>query len=288
MTSPEAAAASSQSAGSPNEKRPDVARDLRAKAARDDMAERRRITQKLRTALAEGGFVLHYQPKVHLKSGRVRGVEAMIRMQHRRRGLILPAQFMPIAERSDIIHDIGAWMLNQACRDAAKWPERFSVSLNISHRQMRGGSLIKQLIEALAHSGLTSARLELELSEAMLIDDHEDTNFNLRAVRALGIGVALDDFGAGYASLSVLRRLPLTTLKLDRSVLLDLQNGQTDAAILRATIDAAHALGCTVVADGVETETQCRLLDQMGCDEAQGSFFAPALRAADLMARLTY
>jgi EAL domain-containing protein (putative c-di-GMP-specific phosphodiesterase class I) len=238
--------------------RAEFSRDLRTQAARIDMAERRRVTQKLRNALSEDGFVLQYQPKVHLKTGRVRGLEAMIRLQHRRRGLILPAHFMPVAERSDIVIDIGAWTLNEACRQASRWPERFSVSLNISHRQLRSGRLTKQVIEALAGSGLAAARLELEMSEAMLIDDN----------------------------LSVLRRLPLTTLKLDRSVILGLQNGDHDAAILRAAIEAAHALGCTVVADGVETETQCRLLDQMGCDEAQGSYVSAPLPAAEVLARL--
>jgi EAL domain-containing protein (putative c-di-GMP-specific phosphodiesterase class I) len=267
--------------------RADIARDLRAQAARNDVAERRRITQKLRTALAEDGFVLHYQPKVHLKTGRVRGVEAVIRLLHRRRGLILPAHFMPVAERSDIVIDIGAWALNEACREATRWPERFTVSLNISHRQLRSNRLTKQIIEALHGTGLAAARLELEVSEAMLIDDNEDASFGLKAARGLGVGVALDDFGAGYGSLSVLRRLPLTTLKLDRSVILGLQNGDHDAVILRAAIEAAHALGCTVVADGVETETQCRMLDQMGCDEAQGSYFSPALPASELLSRLT-
>jgi EAL domain-containing protein (putative c-di-GMP-specific phosphodiesterase class I) len=271
--------------------RPGVTRELRAQAARNDMAERRRITQKLRTALAEGGFVLYYQPKVHLKTGRVRGAEALLRLQHRRRGLILPAHFMPVAERSDIINEIGAWSLNEACREAARWPERFSVSLNISHRQLRSGKLTKQIIEALTQSGLAPPRLELELSEATLIDENEDTAFGLKAARALGVGVALDDFGAGYGSLSALRRMPLTTLKLDRSVILGLaapgrDQAEHDSAILRAAIEAAHALGWTVVADGIETETQCRLLDQMGCDEAQGSYFCPPLPATEFLARL--
>jgi EAL domain-containing protein (putative c-di-GMP-specific phosphodiesterase class I) len=266
--------------------RPGLTRDLRAQAARTDMAERRRITQKLRAALSEDGFVLHYQPKVHLKTGRVRGVEALIRLQHKRRGLILPAHFMPVAETSDIVNEIGAWALGAVCREAVKWPERFSVSLNVSHRQVRGGKLTKQVIEALSQSGLASQRLELELSEAALIDDSEDTSFALKAVRALGVGVALDEFGAGYGSLSVLRRMPLTTLKLDRSVLVGLRDGDHDAAILRAAIEAAHALGCIVVADGVETETQCRVLDQMGCDEAQGIYFSAPLPAGDLLSRL--
>jgi EAL domain-containing protein (putative c-di-GMP-specific phosphodiesterase class I) len=266
---------------------PDTARDLRAQAARNDMAERRRITQKLRAALTEDGFVLYYQPKLHLKSGLMRGTEAVIRMLHRRRGLILPAHFMPVAERSDIVNDIGAWTLHMACRTAMTWPARFGVSLNVSHRQLRSGRLVKHVIEALSRSGLDPARLELELSEDIVIDDHDDTAFALKAVRALGVGIALDDFGAGYASLSALRRVPLTTLKLDRSVIVNLQTGDQDIAFVRVAIDAAHALGMKVVADGVETSAQRLILDQMGCDEAQGSYFSPALSAAELLARIT-
>ncbi len=283
---PRAAAGDPHAEAAPLES-PEAARNLRARAARDDSATRRRLIQKLRTALNEGGFVLHFQPIVHLKSGRVRSAEAMIRMQHRRRGLIPPASFMPVAERHDIIDDVGAWMLHEACRTAARWPGRFGVSLNVAHRQLRSGQLMKHVIEALAVSGLDAGRLELELSEAMLIDGHEETSFSLQAVRALGIGVALDNFGAGYASLSILRRLPLTTLKLDRSVLSDLKTGQGDAALPRAMIEAAHARGCKVVADGVETEVQCRLLDEMGCDEAQGPYFAPALSQDEIMTRFT-
>lgn len=259
---------------------------LRARAARDDIALRRRVILKLRAALAEDGFVLHYQPKLNLRTGEIRGAEAMIRLQHRRRGLILPAHFMPVAERSDIVNEIGAWALRTACREAMRWPAKFSLSLNVSHRQLRSGQLTKQVIEALGQSGLAAERLELELSEAMLIDDNEETSFSVKAARALGVGVALDDFGAGYGSLSVLKRMPLTTLKLDRSVIMGLQHSQSDSAILRAAIDAAHALGCKVIADGVETEAQSDILRQMGCDEGQGSYFSAALPAAELRAAL--
>jgi EAL domain-containing protein (putative c-di-GMP-specific phosphodiesterase class I) len=269
-----------------DQSRPDLARELRAQAARNDMAERRRITQKLRAALTDDGFVLYFQPKLHLTSGLMRGAEAMIRMLHRRRGLILPAHFMPVAERSDIVNDIGAWMLHAACREAAAWPAHLTVSLNVSHRQLRSGRLVKHVIEALSRSGLEPARLELEVTEDVVIDDHDDTSFALKAVRALGVGIALDEFGAGYASLSALRRVPLTTLKLDRSVIVTLQTGGQDVAFLRVAIDAAHALGIKVVADGVDSAAQCRILDQMGCDEAQGNYLSPALSGQEVAARI--
>jgi len=265
---------------------PDRGRELRAHAARKELAERRKVTDKLQTALAENGFVLHYQPKIHLVTGQVTGAEAMIRMMHRRRGLLSSSHFMPVAERSEIVNEISAWMLHQACAQAMRWPERLSVSLNISQRLLRSGKLTQYVIQALAGSGLPAARLQLEISEAMLIDEHDEAMFALRAARGLGIGIALDDFGADYGSLSVLRRMPLTAVKLDRSVVTSMQSGFGETAILRAAIETGHALQCVIVADGVETERQFQLLRDLGCDEAQGSFFSPPLPDVAFIAQL--
>jgi EAL domain-containing protein (putative c-di-GMP-specific phosphodiesterase class I) len=262
------------------------AKELRARTARRDVTERRRVTLRLRQALEEGGFLLQYQPQVHLKSGMMRGAEAMIRLQHRRRGLILPHHFMPIAERSDIINDIGAWILHTACTEAVRWPARFTVAVSLSHRQLRSGRLVKSLIEALSRSGLTPGRLELELTEAMLIDENDDAIFSMKAIRGLGVRLALTNFGTGYASLSALKRLPLSTLKLDRSMIQELGQDFGDAAITRAAIEAGHALGCAVLADGVETQEQCMKLEEIGCDEAQGSFFCQPISASELKAKL--
>jgi EAL domain-containing protein (putative c-di-GMP-specific phosphodiesterase class I) len=265
---------------------PAEARTLRARAARRDITERRRVTARLREALAENGLVLHFQPQVHLKSGIVRGAEALIRLHHRRRGLILPNHFMPIAERSDVINDIGAWMLHRACAEAANWPGRFAVALALSHRQLRSGKLTKHLIEALTRSKLPPERLEVELTEAMLIDDNDDTIFSLKALRGLGVRMALNNFGTGYASLSALKRLPLSTLKLDRSLVEYLGQDLSGTAIVHAAVEAGHALGCTVLAEGVETAEQARLLEEIGCDEGQGQYFSPPLTAQELRARL--
>jgi EAL domain-containing protein (putative c-di-GMP-specific phosphodiesterase class I) len=251
----------------------DRTRDLRLQTARREISERRRITQRLRHALAHGGLVLHYQRQVNLASGALRGAEAMIRLEHRRRGLILPNRFMPVAEHSDVIHDIGGWALLHACLAAASWPAPVLVALTLSARQLQSTRLIKHLIEALARSGLAAERLELELTEAMLLDNSDDIFFSLRALAGLGVRVAVNDFGVGYASLSVLRRLPLTTLKLDRTLIHGLGREDSNAAIIHAAIEAGHALGFTVLADGVETAEQCETLRQMGCDDGQGAHF---------------
>jgi EAL domain-containing protein (putative c-di-GMP-specific phosphodiesterase class I) len=263
------------------------ARALRARAARRDVTERRRVTARLRDALSANGLLLHYQPQLQLKTGAVRGAEALIRLQHRRRGLILPNHFMPIAERTDIVNDIGAWMLGRACAEAAEWPEQLVVALSLSHRLLRSGKLTKHLIEALSRSGLAPDRLEVELTEAMLIDDNDDTIFSLKALQGLGVRLALDNFGTGYASLSALKRLPLSTLKLDRSLVEYLGQDLSGTAIIHAAVEAGHALGCSVLAEGVETAEQCRLLDEIGCDEAQGPYFSTPVTGPEFRAKFT-
>lgn len=265
----------------------DPARDLRLRTARREITERRRITQRLRQALSSDGFVLHYQPQITLSTGAPRGGEAMIRLAHNRRGLILPSHFMPVAERSDIINDVGGWMLSHACNEASHWPEGFTLALTLSLRHLQSGRLmVKQLMEALNRSQIPAARLELELSEAMLIDAHEDTEFALRALQGIGVRLALNNFGTGYASLSALRRVPLTTLRLDRSLIQHLDESPSGAAIVQAAIEAGHALGCRVLADGIEHAAQFRLLAGLGCDEGQGSYFSQPVGAAEMAAML--
>ena len=262
------------------------ARELRLRTARREITERRRITQRLRQALSTGGFVLLYQPVVSLKSGLVRGAESLIRLQHNRRGLITANHFMPVAERSDVINDVAGWMLLQACMEASTWPNCLSVAVTLSLRHLQSGRLIRQLLEVLSHSGLAPERLELELTETMLIDDNDDTIFCLKALHGIGVRMALNNFGAGYASLSALKRLPLTTLRLDRSMIQNLGEAQSDTAIVQAAIDAGHTLGCTVLADGVESEPQFKLLCEIGCDEGQGAYFSQPVSAAEISAML--
>jgi EAL domain-containing protein (putative c-di-GMP-specific phosphodiesterase class I) len=253
------------------------AQDLLAQAARNNASEHRRINSRLRQALEKNDFTLLYQPQWELKTGQPRGAEALIRLQHRRRGLIPPSHFMPVAEQSGVVIEIGNWMLRQACVDAASGRRDFFISVPVSERQLATGKLVKQVIEALSRVNLTAGQLELALTEATLIDENDDVNFALKALRGLGVGLVLDNFGTSYTSFSLLKRLPLTMLKLDRSMIQGLPADKENVAILRATIETAHALGIGVIADGVESEAQCEMLGDLGCDIVQGAQLNPPL-----------
>ncbi len=252
---------------------------------RSEPAMRRRLERELRTATVAGAFVLHYQPRLCLASGAVEVNEALIRWPDRKRGLIPPNAFIPIAERSDLINLIGAWVLLEACSEAVSW-SRARLSVNVSARQLQSGVLPIQLAMALEQSGLPPDRLELELTESMLVDGSTDTLLTLSAIRDLGVGLALDDFGTGFASLSMLKRLPLTVMKLDRSLVRDLPTNREDAAIVRAVIETGHAMRLTVVAEGIETEDQRAFLSGIGCDEGQGYLFSHPLPADQLRSKL--
>ncbi len=235
-------------------------------------------------AMRDDSFLLHFQPRVTLVSGVAIAAEALIRWPHRKQGLIPPSIFIPIAEGSGQIVAIGAWVLQAACREAAEWRVPWRISVNVSARQLVGGALLGQVANALDSSGLPAERLELELTESMLIDVDTETLLALSAVRDLGVGLALDDFGTGYASLSLLKRLPLTVMKLDRSLVRDLPADREDAAIVRAVIATGHALGLTVVAEGIECEAQRTFLTGCDCDEGQGYLFSQPLPADRLRA----
>lgn len=250
-----------------------------------DASTRRRLERELRTAAAAGAFLLHYQPRLSLATGTVEANEALIRWPDRKRGLVPPNTFIPIAEQSDLINTIGAWVLLEACREAAGW-DGYRVSVNVSARQLQSGVLPVQLAMALEQSGLPPDQLELELTESMLVDGSTDTLLALSAIRDLGVGLALDDFGTGFASLSMLKRLPLTAMKLDRSLVRELPSNREDAAIVRAVIGTGHAMRLTVVAEGIETEAQRAFLSGIGCDEGQGYLFSHPLPAAQLRTKL--
>ncbi len=242
-----------------------------------ERAHLRRLRRDLSTAAEQEGFVLHYQPRVALRSGAVTGAEALIRWPHRKRGLMAPGSFIPIAEQAGLISDIGAWVLRAACLSAATWNRDLRVAVNVSARQLHDRELLRQIGESIEISGLPPERLEIELSEAILLDDDLDTLLALSAIRDLGVGITLDDFGSGVASLSMLKRLPLELIKLDRSLVRTLPDDGEDVAIVQAIIDTSHALGLGVVAEGVETEAQRSLLAALGCDEAQGYLFSQPL-----------
>lgn len=249
-------------------------------------AERRRLEQDLRRALPGGEFLVYYQPRVCLRGGGPVGAEALVRWRHRRRGLVAPGAFIPLAERCGLITDIGGWVMRAACIEAASWPGGATVSVNVSAAQLAGGVLARQVAEALAASGLPPGRLELELTESMLVDAGAETLLSLSALRDRGISLALDDFGSGYAGIAALKRLPLTALKLDRSLLQGLPYERQDVAIVRALVEMAHALDLTVVAEGIATETQRLCLADMGCDEGQAYLFGRPVPGDQLRRRL--
>lgn len=251
-----------------------------------EATERRRLEQELRHTLSHDGFVLHYQPVVALASGTIIGGEALIRWPHRKRGMVAPGLFLPLAERSALGNHIGRWVLRTACTEAASWPGTAALAVNISPRHLADGALLEHVGDALELSGLAPERLRIELPESALLEVDAEGLFALAALRDRGIGVAFDNFGDGQASLNVLRRLPLTMLKLDRSLVRALPVDAAEAAIARAMLTAAHALGLEVIAAGIESEAQREFLAAAGCDQGQGHLFSEALTHTELAARL--
>ena len=257
-----------------------------ASNAMADATERRRLEQELRHTLSLDGFVLLYQPRIALASGAIVGGEALIQWPHRRRGVVAPGLFLPVAERSALGSHIGGWVLRTACVEAATWPAPATVAVNVSRRHLGDGSVLGHVAEALRVSGLVAERLELEIPEPALLDVDLDVLLMLAALRDLGIGIAFDDFGAGYASLGVLRQLPLTAVKLDRALIRSVPANREDAAIVGALVESGHALGLRVAAAGVEAEVQRDFLRDLGCDEGQGHLFSQVLTSEALCARL--
>jgi EAL domain-containing protein (putative c-di-GMP-specific phosphodiesterase class I) len=252
---------------------------------RAEAAQRRRLQRDLAAAAAAGSFVLHFQPRLLLATGRQTGAEARISWLRQRHGLVSAAAFLPLAEGAGLTAEIGGWMLQAACIEAAAWPGGL-VTVAVSPRQLVDYALSRQLAEALEASNLVPDRLELALAETALTGIDQDTMLLLSAIRDLGIGIAVDDFGAGMASLVMLKRLPLTAMKLARTLLREVTTDQEDAAIVRAVIETGHALGLRMVADGIENELQRTFLERIGCDEGQGPLFGNRLTGAALRASI--
>jgi EAL domain-containing protein (putative c-di-GMP-specific phosphodiesterase class I) len=236
-----------------------------------DQAE---LRLSLRDALAHDEFRLVYQPLVNLQSGRVGSFEALIRWQHPLRGLVQPADFIPIAEETGLIVPIGRWALQEACRQAATWPAEISVAVNVSAVQFGAGALGAQIDEALALSGLAPGRLELEVTETLLLQDDDANTRILRALRQRGIRTAMDDFGTGFSSLGYLRRFAFDKIKIDRCLVRDLPDSAGGDAIVHAIIALARSLGIAVTAEGVETQAQLDLLRAQNCAQVQGYLFS--------------
>ncbi|HEV2542722.1 MAG TPA: EAL domain-containing protein [Methylobacterium sp.] len=241
----------------------------------ETLRERLGLERELREALQQDRFELHYQPLVDLSENRITGMEALVRWRHPERGLVSPAVFIPLAEETGLIVPIGEWVLHRACRDAAAWPDAISVAVNVSPLQLRHRGFVQSVLGALAASGLKASRLELEITESVLLDDTEANLETLHTLRKLGMRISMDDFGTGYSSISTLRRFPFDKIKIDRSFVRDCA-GQSDAgAIIRAIVSLGASLGITTLVEGVETEPQLATIRAEGAQEVQGYLFSP-------------
>jgi diguanylate cyclase (GGDEF)-like protein len=242
------------------------------------------IENRLRQALENEEFVLHYQPKINLASGKLTGAEALIRWNDPKTGLVPPARFIPILEETRLIHEVGRWALGQAIEDYQRWrraglaPVRIAV--NVSPLQLRSRSFLAEIEEAIGGAPDAASGLELEITESLIMENVDHSIASLRAIRALGVTVAIDDFGTGFSSLSYLSKLPVDTLKIDRSFVIDMVSGEGGRTLVSVIIHLAHALKLNVVAEGVETEEQRRELRRLHCDEMQGYLFGKPVPAA--------
>jgi EAL domain-containing protein (putative c-di-GMP-specific phosphodiesterase class I) len=243
---------------------------------------RRALEGDLRSAVAEQQFHLVYQPQVDTDSGTVSGVEALLRWQHPVHGAISPAEFIPLAEETGLIVALGRWVLAQACRDATAWPATVRVAVNVSAVQFTDGSLVRDVMRALGDAGLEPGRLELEITESVLMRDTHQALLMLRELRQRGVRVAMDDFGTGYSSLSYLRSFPFDRIKIDRSFIQDVETNPEARAIVRAVTGLGRSLGMATTVEGVETPGQLAAVRREGCGEVQGFLFSRPRPAADV------
>jgi diguanylate cyclase (GGDEF)-like protein len=251
------------------------AMDARVKA-------RRKLEIDMRQALADDAFEVYYQPFVSLEDNRVTGCEALVRWRHPERGMISPAEFIPLAEETGLINELGEWVLNTACRDAMTWPEEFKLAVNVSPVQFKSGTLALKIAAALAASRLSPRRLELEITEAVLIRDDDAALAVLHQLRAIGVQIALDDFGTGYSSLSYLQRFPFDKIKIDRCFVNDIAT-RGGSSIVQAVVNIAAARNMMTLAEGVEKTEQRELLRTLGCKEMQGFLFSRPVPATEIL-----
>jgi diguanylate cyclase (GGDEF)-like protein len=246
------------------------------------MQTRRIMERDLRRALPGGEFELHYQPVVNLAQNEISGFEALIRWHHPEKGMVAPAAFIPLAEEIGFIVPLGEWVIRQACATAAQWPGELHVAVNISAVQFRSPGLLQVIVGALAASGLQPTRLEIEITETVLLQNKEATLAVLHQLRALGVRIAMDDFGTGYSSLTYLQCFPFDKIKIDRSFVKDITENTGSLNIVRAVAGLANGMGMTTIAEGVETEEQLEKIKSEGCTEMQGFLFSRPLPAAEI------
>jgi diguanylate cyclase (GGDEF)-like protein len=248
------------------------------------MKARRALELELRKALANGEFELYYQPVVNLDGETVQCCEALLRWNHPEQGLIMPADFIPIAEEIGLIVPIGEWVIRRACQDATAWPDDIRVAVNLSPTQLNNSLLFPTVLNALNAAQLPAHRLELEITEAVLMENTEANLRTLHGLRALGIRISMDDFGTGYSSLSYLRSFPFDKIKIDRCFITGLGDDNESAAIVQAVAGLAQQLSMTTTAEGVETRTQLDRVRELGCTDVQGHFYSPPVPARELAA----
>jgi EAL domain-containing protein (putative c-di-GMP-specific phosphodiesterase class I) len=262
-----------------------------SKAVNVDSLARLSLENQLRRALDRDEMVLYYQPQLDIQSGRVTGAEALMRWQHPDLGLVPPGRFIPIAEETGLIRELGAWAIHEACRQSKAWQDDgldpIRVSVNVSSEQFRDGNLLATVSTALGESGLDSTQLVLELTEGMIMPNPQEAAQMLHEMNEMHVKISVDDFGTGYSALSYLQRFPLSELKIDRSFVQGIPEDQDGAAIVSAIIAMARSLGLRLVAEGVESRAQLEFLRERGCDEFQGFLFSkpvPPDRCALLLA----
>jgi diguanylate cyclase (GGDEF)-like protein/PAS domain S-box-containing protein len=244
---------------------------------------RRKIEIDLRDAIQNDVLRPYYQPLIDLSTGHITGFEALVRWPHSERGMISPAEFIPVAEETGLINGLGGLMLRRACMDAALWPDDVRVAVNLSPLQFRVGNLLSIVMDALKQSGLPAKRLELEITETLLLEKSDQVLATLHALRTLGVRISMDDFGTGYSSLSYLRSFPFDKIKIDQSFVRDLGANRDAQAIVRSIISLGIGLGVTITAEGVETEAELRCLRAEGCHEGQGFLFSRARPNAEIV-----